>query len=246
MMQYLLNIKNYKKISSISPRINLLKTYDYFSYKYKKEKYNNLFLTTKNNLDIKRNRFFSIKHNLLKTHKIPHLKKSSNKLEETNSLSYKIFPKKLSKISKSKKSISLQNKNLFKSFDNIKGNKNVQLLARNPLIIITENNVSKTKKLKIKSLNFSYFNKEKINDFYSSRNNERLDITYQKFNKYLKIKKCKQKEKERNDDSKKLYCNDFFFKSFNVKKLSNLELNVIKNGYSLLNKNINNTLNKIN
>ncbi len=255
MKQYLLNINNYNKKTAITPRINLLKTYTNFSYKFKNDKKHNLLLIAKNNIDIKRNKNNSIKYNLLKTQKMPFIKiRENNKnihniINNNNSLSYKIIQlnnnKNPSLYNSNYNDCSDNNKKIYSSLDNYIEDKNMKLLKTNPLIIITEKSESQKKQIKIKSFNFSYFNNNKMKDFSSSRNYERLDNSYKKFVNFLKIKKNKLDEKKRIEYKK--YYNDMFIRSLNVKKLTNIELSAIKDGYSLLNKmKLKKKLNKIN
>ena len=125
--------------------------------------------------------------------------------------------------------------------DNIKHSLPILSKQQQPLIIYRNNYKSKNKKYNIKSFNIIPLNKKlKNNNNSFSRNYLNVDTSYQKFIKYLKRNKTKQKElSEKISDfikKKDFKPIELFKDSFKIKKLSKLELNIIQNGYSLLKK----------
>ena len=238
MREYLYNSNKYNKLHSITPKLKLLKTSDNFFHKIK-NKNGNKSLTTLNYHDNNKNKTIYFKHKLVKVRKFLSVESIINNSMEKNFSNHNQMTPNLTT-----KELISPNNSIFKPSkyfrDNIKNN--LPILSRQqPLILYRNNFKSKNKKYNIKSFNITPLNKKiKNNNNSFSRNYLNVDTSYQKFVKYLKRNKTKQKEMSEkiSDFIKKKDFEPFglFKDSFKIKKLSKLELNIIQNGYSLLKK----------
>jgi hypothetical protein len=237
MREYLYNSNKYK-LHSITPNLIFLKTSDIFFHRAR-NKNDNKSLTTLNYNDNNKNKTIYFKHKLIKVRKFLSVESIINNSMQKNFISNNQMTPNLT----TKELISPDN-STFKTSkylrDNIRNNLPI-LSNKQPLIFYRNNYKSKNKKYNIKAFNINPLNKKlKNNNNSFSRNYLNVDTSYQKFIKYLKRNKTKQKEMTEKilDYNKK---KDFepleiFKDSFKIKKLSKLELNIIQNGFSLLKK----------
>ena len=241
MREYLYNSNNYNKLYSITPKLRLMKTSDNFFHRisYKND---NKSLTTLNYNDKNKNKTIYFKHKLIKVRKFLSVESIINNSMEKNlkTHNYKQMTPNLTT-----KELISPNNSTFKPSkyfrDNIKHSLPILSKQQQPLIVYRNNYKSKNKKYNIKSFNIIPLNKKlKNNNNSFSRNYLNVDTSYQKFIKYLKRNKTKQKElSEKISDfikKKDFKPIELFKDSFKIKKLSKLELNIIQNGYSLLKK----------
>jgi hypothetical protein len=215
-----------------------MKTSDNFFHRisYKND---NKSLTTLNYNDKNKNKTIYFKHKLIKVRKFLSVESIINNSMEKNFNSHNQMTPNLTT-----KELISPNNSTFKPSkyfrDNIKNNLPI-LSKKQPFIIYRNNYKSKNKKYNIKSFNITPLNKKiKNNNNSFSRNYLNVDTSYQKFIKYLKRNKTKQKEmSEKISDyikKKDFEPLELFKDSFKIKKLSKLELNIIQNGFSLLKK----------
>ena len=237
MREYLYNSNKYK-LQSITPKLIFLKTSDNFFHRIR-NKNDNKSLTTLNYNDNNKNKTIYFKHKLIKVRKFLSVESIINSSIQKNFISHNQMTPNLTT-----KELISPNNSIFKQSkylrDNIKFN--LPILSNKQTLIFCRNNYkSRNKKYNIKAFNINPLNKKlKNNNNSFSRNYLNVDTSYQKFIKYLKRNKTKQKEMTEKilDYNKK---KDFepleiFKDSFKIKKLSKLELNIIQNGFSLLKK----------
>ena len=240
MREYLFNSNKYNKLHSITPKLKLMKTSDNFFHRIR-TKNDNKSLTTLNYHNNNKNKTIYFKHKLIKVRKFLSVESIISNSMEKN---FKTHHNQMTPNLTTKELISPNNSTFKPSKyfrDNIKNNLPILSKQQQPLILYRNNFISKNKKYNIKSFNITPLNKKtKDNNNSFSRNYLNVDTSYQKFIKYLKRNKTKQKEMSEkiSDYIKKKDIEPFelFKDSFKIKKLSKLELNIIQNGYSLLKK----------
>ena len=245
MREYLYNSNKFNKLNSITPKMKLIKTSDNFFHRIR-TKNDNKSLTTLNYHNNNKNKTIYFKHKLIKVRKFLSMESIINNSMEKNfnTHNHNHNHNQMTPNLTTKELIS-PNNSIFKPSkyfrDNIQNNLPILSKQQQPIILYRNNYKSKNIKYKIKTFNITPLNKKtKDNNNSFSRNYLNVDTSYQKFIKYLKRNKTKQKEMSEkiSDYIKKKDIEPFelFKDSFKIKKLSKLELNIIQNGYSLLKK----------